>query len=97
MAKIDDSLLKGLRGALGKQLVVKQWRDKVVVTKYPDMRRVKPSELQKIGRNLFAEAVAYASAINRNPIQKAAYLQKVKDGETVYHYAIKEYFEKNRG
>ena len=96
MAKMEDQLLKNVRGTLEKQLVVKQYGDKTVVTKYPHMRKVKPSELQKKGRNLFAEAVAYARAVNRNPEQKAAYLQKVKKGESVYHYALKEYLEKNK-
>src|SRR5690349_5582322 len=93
MATMNDGLLTQLQGGLGKQLVVKQYRDKTVVTKYPDMRRVKPSELQKDMRTVFAAAVAYAQAINRNKQQKAAYQQKVKKGQSVYHYALQEYLE----
>ncbi len=57
------------------------------------MRNVKPSVLQKLKRNWFKEAVAYAQAINRNPILKKEYQQKIKKGKSVYHYAIKEYLQ----
>src|SRR4051794_5037700 len=92
MASIDKHhLLRDLKGSLGKQLVVKQYTDKIVVTRHPDMRRIKPTELQLLYKTLFAEAVAYAQSINRDRQQRAIYLQKVKKGESVYHYALKEY------
>ena len=98
MAAIESHhSLKHLKGALGKQLVVKQYSDKTVVTKRPDMRRVKPNELQMLYKTLFAEAaVAYAQAINRDSQQRALYLQKVKKGQSVYQYALKEYLEKHK-
>jgi hypothetical protein len=76
--------------------VFKQYGDKTVITQYPDMSRVKPSIKQKNSRNLFKDAVVYAKNINRNPALKKKYLKKVKPGESVYHYAIKEYFEINK-
>lgn len=96
MARIDSKLLQNLRGGVGKQLIFKQYGDKTVVTSYPDMSRVKPSEQQKKGRKLFAEAVAYARAINRNPEQKAAYAKKLKPGESVYRFALKEYLAQHK-
>src|SRR5947209_16565186 len=90
------NLRRDLKGTLGKQLVVKQYADKTVVTKHPDMHRVKPSEQQMQYKTLFAEAVAYAQAINNDPQQRAIYLQKVKKGQSVYHYALKEYLEKHK-
>lgn len=91
MARLSKSLLENIRGGIGKQLVFKQYKDKTVVTSYPDMSKVKPSEQQKKGRKLFAEAVAYAKAISRNAEQKAEYQKRVKPNESVYHYALKEY------
>jgi hypothetical protein len=41
-------LLKGLHGAIGKQIVVKQYGKKTVVTKYLDMRGIQPTDLQII-------------------------------------------------
>jgi len=60
------------------------------------MSRVKPSRKQKNNRNLFKEAVAYAKKINRTPALKQTYLKKIKKGESVYHYAIKEYLSKHK-
>jgi hypothetical protein len=97
MARLaKNAALKGIKGTLGKQLVFKQYGDKTVITLYPDMSRVKPSPKQKRNRNLFKEAVAYAKNINRTPALKQAYLKKVKKGENVYHYAIKEYLQKHK-
>ena len=91
MARLPaNAALSKMSGQLGKQIVFKQYGDKTVVTQYPDMSRVKPSLLQKHKRSIFKEAVAYAKIINRNPELKKKYLEKVKPGESVYHYALKE-------
>ena len=96
MARLSNKLLQQISGSIGKQLVFKQYGDKTVVTIYPNMSRVKPSKQQKESRKLFAEAVASAKAINRNPEQKAAYQQKIQPGESVYHYALKEYLAQHK-
>ncbi len=69
-------LLSGMHGALGKQIVVKQYGDKTVITAYPDMSKVKPSKRQKTRRNIFLEAVANAQAINNDAVKKAAFKKK---------------------
>lgn len=94
MAYTRSALASGLSGQVGKQLVFKRYRNKTVVTRYPDMSRVKPSPAQKNRRQVFAEAVAYARAINNDPVRKAEYLQKVPKGKTVYQFALKEYLRK---
>jgi hypothetical protein len=95
MARSNSSiLLHNVRGQIGKQIVVKRYGNKTVITAYPDMSKVKPSKLQKAKRKIFANAVAYAQAINNDPVKKALYKKKKKKGQTVYHYAIKEYLKK---
>jgi hypothetical protein len=95
MAIVDKNmLLRGIRGAIGKEIVIKQYGKKTVVTRYPDMTGIKPSKLQKKGRKKFAEAVAFAKAVINDPGRKTAYERKVKRGQTVYHYALKEYLGK---
>ncbi len=89
----NNLLLHQLRGQIGKQLVVKQYGNQTVVTSYPDMNGIKPSSLQQKRRDEFAKAVAYAQAINNDPMQKAQYAKKVKRGQSVYHYALKEYLQ----
>lgn len=84
-----NSALQGLRGRLGQELVFKHYGDKTVVTAYPDMSRVKRSERQKLENNRFKEAVAYAKAVLRDPVQKAAWQEKIGAGKSVYHAALR--------
>ena len=91
-----NPILHKISGQIGKQIVLKQYGDKTVVTQYPHMRRMKPSPLQKYRRNVFKEAVAYARSINCDRLLKNEYLKKIKPGESVYHYALKEYLKKNK-
>ena len=91
MARSRNLLLRNVQGQIGKELVVKKYGKKTVITKYPDMSGIKPSKLQKVKRSRFAEAVAHAQNILRNPALKAQYAAKVKKGQSVYHYAIKEF------
>jgi hypothetical protein len=90
------SLFEALSGALGKEIVFKQYKDKTVISKYPDMSKVKASEGQKAQRALLTEATEYASRINRDVRLRVAYQKKIKKDESVYRYAIKEFFEKRR-
>lgn len=89
-----DLLLKNLHGQLGKQLVVKQYDFGAVVTKYPNMRGVKRSIRQKDNMGRFKEAVAYAQSMLRNSEKRAAYAEKLEDGRSVYHAAIREFLSK---
>jgi altronate dehydratase len=89
-----NALFKELKGALGKQIVIKQYKNKTVVTAYPSTKKRKPTKLQSIYRDDFAKAVKYAQDILRNPAKKKAYEKKVKAGQTVYNYAIAEYKKK---
>jgi hypothetical protein len=94
MARIRSNILtKGLSGQIGQQVVFKQYGKKTVVSRYPDMSNIKPSKLQKKGRNRFAEAVAYAQSINNDPVKKASYTKKVKKGHTVFNFAIQEFLK----
>ena len=91
-----NSLLKNISGQVGKQLVFKQYHDKTVVTKYPDMSGIEASPRQINNRSLFRDAVDYARQISRDPLLKQAYAKKTRAGESVYHYALKEYLKKQR-
>jgi len=94
---VNSVLLHHLSGHIGKQVVVKHYGKKTVVTAYPDMSKVKPSKLQKAKRNDFAEAVAYAQSILHDPVKKKAYAKKLKKGVSVYHAAITEWMGKVKG
>ena len=68
-----------------------------VVTKMPDMSRVKPSALQLLYKQEFKEAVAYARAINKDPEKKRAYASRLQPGKSVYNACIKEFMMRRRG
>jgi hypothetical protein len=89
-----NALFKELKGALGKQIVIKQYKNKTVVTAYPSSGNNKPSRLQSLYQKDFAKAVKYAQAIINDPVKKKAYAKKIKTGQTVYHFAIAEYKKK---
>ena len=93
MAHVKNSaLLQGVKGALG-ELVIKQYGNRTVITKKPDMSRVKKSALQKIYRDRFKEAVVYARGVLRDPKKKAAFAKKLKDGQTVFNAALSHYLK----
>ncbi len=81
---------KNIKARLG-DIVIKQYGDKTVVSKYPDMRNVTPSHSQKEKRSRFAEAVAYAKTINSSPVLKADYIKRVGEVKSVYQHALKHF------
>lgn len=87
-------ILQKMRGQIGKQIVVKQYGNKTVITKYPDMSGIKPSKLQLLKRKNFANAIAYARSIVRDPVKKAIYAKRLSKGKRVYNAAISEYLSK---
>jgi len=92
-----NTIFKELRGALGKQIVIKQYKNKTVITAYPSTSKRKkknPTKLQSIYRDDFAKAVQYAQGIIRDPAKKKAYEKKLKPGQSVYNYAVSEYKKK---
>jgi hypothetical protein len=95
MAKVkNNSLFAALQGTIGEDLVFKQYADKVVVSKYPDMSKVKPSERQLEQRKKMAEAIVYAKSVMRNPALNAAYEKDLKPGESVYKKAVRDFLKK---
>lgn len=82
---------EGYRGAILKQIVFKQYNDKTIVTKYPDMTAIVPTEKQQRKRSRFADAVVYAKEIIADPVKKANF--PVSGARNVYQAAIKHYLK----
>ena len=89
-----SAIFKELKGAVGKEIVIRQVKGKTVITAYPVPIKRKPSKLQQLYRDDFTAAVKYAQAIQRDKKKRKAYEMKVKNGQSVYHYAIAEYKKK---
>lgn len=90
MAVAENEILKQVKGRIG-DIVIKQYGDKTVVSKYPDMSNIIPSDSQKEKRSRFAEAVAYAKAINDSTVLREDYVKRVGRVRSVYQHALKEY------
>jgi hypothetical protein len=90
----NNPLLKGAHGKLGDTIIVKQYGDKIVISNYPDMSKVKPSDLQKEKRRKFKNAVTYAKAVMDDPRRSAILKKKLKKNQTVFLAAISEFMKK---
>ena len=92
MARLSkDSPFSLLKGTIGKEIVFKQYADKVVVSKYPDMSKVRPTEKQAAQRKLMAAANAYASKVLKDPLLRAGYEKELLPGESLFHKAKKAF------
>ena len=84
-------LLTWIRGAVGREFVIKHYDYGMVKTKFPDMSRIIASARQRKCRNLFKEAVAYAKTVIADPVKKNEWEKKVKIKYRVFNSVIKEY------
>ena len=75
-------------------IVIKRYGDKTVVSKYPDMSNIIPSDSQKEKRSRFADAVSYAKTINSSEILRTDFLNRVGDVKSVYQSALKEFLQR---
>ena len=87
----DKNVIKNNR--LG-DIVIKRYGDKTVVSKYPDMSNIIPSDSQKAKRSRFADAVSYAKTINSSEILRTDFLKRVGDVKSVYQSALKEFLQR---
>ena len=78
-------------GSIGKKFVVKHYGKKVVITKYPDMSNIKPSDRQLKQHELFRQAVKYAKQVIADPARNAAWQKRLKRRKGVYNEAIKKF------
>ncbi len=94
MALVDkNDLIESLRGRVGK-LVFKTYKYGTVVSRLPDMSKVKRTRVQKKNSERFMNAVAYARKVIATPALKKQYEKKAdKTGRAVYHLALSDYMK----
>jgi hypothetical protein len=93
MAISENILLHKLSGHIGRQLVVKQYGDKTVIAKYPDMSNRKLSKKQRQVNKLMQEANADARRILAEPVLRdAAQVRLNVTRNKLYTSLIREYF-----
>jgi hypothetical protein len=91
IARGKNVIMEHVSGKLADTVVYKQYVDKIVMTRYPNMSNVKHTGKQKAEQSRFQQAVAYAQQVLATPAKKKAYLKKLKKGRTVYHTAIADF------
>ncbi|MEO8404367.1 MAG: hypothetical protein ABI480_07225 [Chitinophagaceae bacterium] len=98
MAISESLILKNLSGHIGKQLVFKQYGDKTVVTKYPDMSKRKLSPKQLRVNEIMQEANYNAKEIMADDeLRSAAQVRLNVTLNKLYTTLIKEYFKAVQG
>jgi hypothetical protein len=93
----NNLLLKNLSGHIGKQVVIKQYGNKTVMSKYPDMSKRKLSAKQKqVNRNMEA-ANDFAKTIMADDAERnATQLRLNVTSNKLYTALIREYFKNIR-
>jgi hypothetical protein len=93
MAISNSIFLKNLSGQIGKELVFKQYGDKTVVSKYPTMRKRKPSTKQLRNREIMEMANYEALSIMADEeLRNEAQVRLNVTRNKLYHALIREYF-----
>lgn len=92
MAISDDRFLK-LRGALGKELVFREWDGKIIVSKAVKSRPGNSSPAQALTRERFLLASRYAKGIIQGQDQgiRDAYAAALKPRQTLYCRATEDF------
>lgn len=80
-------------GQLGKQFVVKQYKNKIVISAYPNIKKKKPTALASLYQSRFNDAVKYTRTILQNPELKAEYAAKLEPGQRVCDYVMSAYLK----
>lgn len=97
MAILKNPFLKDYRGRINDNLVIRQYSSygRTVLSTYPDMSNIKPSEDQKKQRLSFKEAQAFAKQRLADPEIKAFYKEKCKPGQRPHNVLISELLKKD--
>jgi len=97
MAKIKLSpMLQEIRGRLGNYVFRRTHTGEVILSKVPDMSKVKWSKAQKEHRQRFKKAIAYARAAMAEPKVRAVYEKMAaKIGKRPFDMAVSDYFKGN--
>lgn len=85
-------ILRNYGTKLGK-IVVKQYKDKYVITAFPDRSKVVYNEAQLSKREQFKQAVAFAQKVKANPTEYKQLIKKLPKSQSIYHAVIKAYMQ----
>ncbi|WP_304068214.1 hypothetical protein [Pedobacter glucosidilyticus] len=90
MKVIENDLVMGSSGKIGKMLVFRQVAGKTIVAKR-GIRTAPFTENQEAIKERFKEATLYAKAVTNDPISKQWYEALVKPGQSAYNLALADF------
>jgi len=95
MAKVTlIPLVKDIRGKAGGYVFRRTHTGEIILSKAPDMSRVKWSPAQQAHRKRFKQAIAYAKAAMAEPKARAHYEKAaVKHGKRPFDLAVSDFFK----
>ena len=85
-----------IRGAIGKRFVIKHYTYGAIMTRYPNMNNIIPTEAQKLRRRLFRKAVQYAQSIYADPVRKEERRRILRRPKRLFQALMKEWFNKRK-
>ena len=91
MATSNNLIMKGVRGAIGKQVVFRIYGSKQIVSAYPDMSDRKLSAKQKLRTDVMRKANAELKVIKADVhLRNAAQLRLDVSSNKLHHALMKE-------
>ena len=94
MATTKNIMMKKSSGNIDKQLVFKTYGEKTVISKYPNMSRVKRSEKQKRMNDMMEAAnEAAQQVLDDDTLKMEAQVRLNVTSNRLYNALIKEYFQ----
>ncbi|MBC7616416.1 MAG: hypothetical protein H7202_10140 [Pedobacter sp.] len=91
----NNIVTETLSGKVG-NVIFKNYGDKTVISRYPDMSKVVKTEKQIDNQYQFKAAQAYAKSILSDPERKKAFSKTIPKGKIVYHAAISKYLKEHK-
>ena len=92
MARVRENVLvSGIRGHIGKQVVIRETNGQPIATKMPKRSKKKPSEAVQDQRWNFGEAAHLAKVAIRDPEKRPRYEAARRPGQSAYNVALAEY------
>lgn len=90
MKVVDNDIVMGSSGKIGKMLVFRQVAGKTIIAKR-GIRTAPYSGVQEEAQELFREGVFYAKAVSDDPVRKQWYEAVAKPGQTAYNLALADF------
>lgn len=92
-----NMLLNGITGSINKQIVLRNYRGKIVVSAYPNMDGVKFTDKQLQRQHLMAQATAESKLImNDEQLRNAALIRLNVPRNRLFNALVRDFFAKQR-